>query len=287
MNIVHRCFPAQDADATNRRRGAGRRGADRSARISLSYLRSLAFPIRPEQNLEDFFINRFGRELYDTFFRDYTEKVWGIPCTEIRAEWAAQRIQGLSLAQAVRSAASLNRRSTDIKTLIHSFRYPRLGPGQMWEAARDRIVELGGEVRVNSSKTDFLSSYLDQPRNPDGTVSSTEPLRQRDELDETRTDVTAQADVIRPFGARGKFEFGYKGVLRELDNGFSASRFSSCSRASVSTSAVTAACRSRSSTEENMDAAVPMAQRSSPSIFSATASASTLNSPLAMAARRI
>lgn len=86
--------------------------------------------------------------------------------------------------------------------------------------------ELGAEVRVNSSKTDFLSSYLDQPRNADGTVSSTEPLRQQDALDERRTDVTLQSDVIRPFGARGKFEFGYKGVLRELDNGFSASRFS-------------------------------------------------------------
>ncbi|MBA3890701.1 MAG: TonB-dependent receptor, partial [Gemmatimonadaceae bacterium] len=86
--------------------------------------------------------------------------------------------------------------------------------------------ELSGEVRLNSSNTDFMSSYLDQARSPDGTAATTQPLRQQDRLDESRTDVTAQADIIRPFGARGKMEFGYKGVKRELDNGFSASRYS-------------------------------------------------------------
>ncbi|HEX7121706.1 MAG TPA: hypothetical protein VF178_04985, partial [Gemmatimonadaceae bacterium] len=75
-----------------------------------------------------------------------TEKVWGIPCTEIRAEWAAQRIQGLSLAKAILNAASLQKRSDKIKTLINEFQYPRLGPGQMWETAAERIRELGGEV---------------------------------------------------------------------------------------------------------------------------------------------
>jgi protoporphyrinogen oxidase len=79
--------------------------------------------------------------------------VWGIPCTEIRAEWAAQRIQGLSLAKAILSAAQLNKRSTSIKTLINEFQYPRLGPGQMWEAATRKIRELGGEVLMKHEVT--------------------------------------------------------------------------------------------------------------------------------------
>lgn len=111
-----------------------------------SYFRAHLRPSPIEENLEQWVTNRFGRRLYRIFFKTYTEKVWGIPCTEIRAEWAAQRIQGLSLAKAILSAASLNKRSTKIKTLINEFRYPRLGPGQMWETARDRIVEWGGEV---------------------------------------------------------------------------------------------------------------------------------------------
>ena len=114
--------------------------------IVLSYVRAHLWPNPVEENFEQWVTNRFGRRLYETFFKTYTEKVWGIPCTEIRAEWAAQRIQGLSLGRAILSATSLNKRSPDIKTLIHSFRYPRLGPGQMWEACRDRIVELGAEV---------------------------------------------------------------------------------------------------------------------------------------------
>jgi protoporphyrinogen oxidase len=121
-------------------------GLVNAARITLSYLRARFQPEPVEENFEQWVSNRFGRRLYKIFFKTYTEKVWGIPCTEIRAEWAAQRIQGLSLARAILSAASLNKRSTEIKTLIHSFRYPRLGPGQMWEMCRDRIRELGGEV---------------------------------------------------------------------------------------------------------------------------------------------
>jgi protoporphyrinogen oxidase len=99
--------------------------------------------------------NRFGKRLYKIFFKTYTEKVWGMPCTEIRAEWAAQRIQGLSLAKAILSATSLNKRSTKIKTLINEFRYPRLGPGQMWETARDRVVEWGGDVLMNHEVAEF------------------------------------------------------------------------------------------------------------------------------------
>ena len=117
--------------------------------IVLSYLRAHFWPSPVEENFEQWVSNRFGKRLYETFFKTYTEKVWGIPCTEIRAEWAAQRIQGLSLARAIVSAASLNKRSTKIKTLINEFRYPRLGPGQMWEVCRDRIEELGGKVLMN------------------------------------------------------------------------------------------------------------------------------------------
>jgi protoporphyrinogen oxidase len=114
--------------------------------IVLSYLKWHYRPYPVEENFEQWVTNRFGKRLYETFFKTYTEKVWGIPCTEIRAEWAAQRIQGLSLAKAILTAASLTRRSTAIKTLIHEFRYPRLGPGQMWERCRDRIEALGGTV---------------------------------------------------------------------------------------------------------------------------------------------
>ena len=121
-------------------------GVAEAVRIVWSYLGARLRPHPVEENFEQWVSNRFGRRLYEIFFKTYTEKVWGLPCTEIRAEWAAQRIQGLSLLRALLSAASLNRRSTDIKTLIHSFKYPRLGPGQMWEACRDRLVALGGRV---------------------------------------------------------------------------------------------------------------------------------------------
>jgi protoporphyrinogen oxidase len=116
--------------------------------IVLSYLRWHWWPHPVEENFEQWVTNRFGKRLYRIFFKTYTEKVWGIPCTEIRAEWAAQRIQGLSLAKAIISAVSPNKRSTKIKSLINEFQYPRLGPGQMWEMCRDRIREMGREVRM-------------------------------------------------------------------------------------------------------------------------------------------
>ncbi len=114
--------------------------------IVLSYFKARMNPSKVEENFEQWVSNRFGKRLYRIFFKTYTEKVWGIPCTEIRAEWAAQRIQGLSLAKAILSAAQLNKRSTKIKTLINEFQYPRLGPGQMWEMCRDKVVEMGNEV---------------------------------------------------------------------------------------------------------------------------------------------
>lgn len=123
-------------------------GLVNAVRIVWSYVQAQLHPSAVEDNFEQWVTNRFGKRLYEIFFKTYTEKVWGIPCTEIRAEWAAQRIQGLSLARAILNATPLNRRTADIKTLIHEFRYPRLGPGQMWEACRDRIEALGNVVRM-------------------------------------------------------------------------------------------------------------------------------------------
>jgi protoporphyrinogen oxidase len=114
--------------------------------VVASYAYRQLVPLKEEITFEQWVTNRFGRRLYEIFFKSYTEKVWGIPCTEITAEWAAQRIQNLSLGKAILAAASLTRRSGAIRSLIEEFQYPRLGPGQMWEMCRDRIVEWGGEV---------------------------------------------------------------------------------------------------------------------------------------------
>ncbi|MGH7476611.1 MAG: NAD(P)/FAD-dependent oxidoreductase [Longimicrobiales bacterium] len=136
--------------AKNALRGLGLWNA---IRMVVSYLWAHLRPSPVEDNLEQWVTNRFGKRLYQIFFKTYTEKVWGIPCTEIRAEWAAQRIQNLSLGKAILSAAAINRRSTDIKTLIHEFQYPRLGPGQMWETCASRVRELGGEVLMRHRAT--------------------------------------------------------------------------------------------------------------------------------------
>jgi protoporphyrinogen oxidase len=121
-------------------------GPVNAVRIFLSYLWWHYKPYPVEENFEQWVTNRFGKRLFEIFFKTYTEKVWGIPCTEIRAEWAAQRIQGLSLAKAILNATALNRRSNDIKSLINEFQYPRLGPGQMWETCAKKIQALGGQV---------------------------------------------------------------------------------------------------------------------------------------------
>ncbi len=117
-----------------------------AAAIVLSYFKWRLRPYPVEENFEQWVTNRFGKRLFEIFFKTYTEKVWGIPCREIRAEWAAQRIQGLSLAKAVLAATPLNKRGAAIKTLIHEFRYPRLGPGQMWERCQDQVVAAGHDV---------------------------------------------------------------------------------------------------------------------------------------------
>ena len=116
--------------------------------IFLSYLQAKLFPIRNEVSFSDWVTNRFGKRLFEIFFKTYTEKVWGIPCHTIGLQWAVQRIKGLSLRTVLVTALAPRRfrKSGKIKTLISEFRYPRLGPGMMWEALRDRTVELGGEV---------------------------------------------------------------------------------------------------------------------------------------------
>ncbi|MCX6387893.1 MAG: NAD(P)/FAD-dependent oxidoreductase [Solirubrobacterales bacterium] len=118
-------------------------------RAGLSYLWAAITPKGPEDNLEQWVSNRFGKRLYTLFFKSYTEKVWGVPCTEIQAEWAAQRIKGLSFFSAAK-AAFMGNKDNKIKSLIDSFNYPRFGPGQMWERMSEKIVERGGEVRMNA-----------------------------------------------------------------------------------------------------------------------------------------
>jgi protoporphyrinogen oxidase len=121
--------------------------------IVMSYFWSHMRPFPVEENFEQWVSNRFGKRLYRIFFKTYTEKVWGIPCTEIRAEWAAQRIQGLSLAKAILNAAALQKRSDTIKTLINEFQYPRYGPGQMWETCTEKIEALGSKVLMKHDVT--------------------------------------------------------------------------------------------------------------------------------------
>ncbi|HWI22293.1 MAG TPA: NAD(P)/FAD-dependent oxidoreductase [Baekduia sp.] len=117
-----------------------------------SYLWATIKPKGREDNLEQWVSNRFGKRLYSHFFKGYTEKVWGVSTTELRAEWAAQRIKGLSFASAVK-AALFGNRGNKIKSLIEEFKYPRFGPGQMWEQMTTSIEELGGEVRLNTPAT--------------------------------------------------------------------------------------------------------------------------------------
>ena len=116
--------------------------------IMLSYLRWQVFPHRREDTFEQWVTNRFGKRLFEIFFKTYTEKVWGIPCSDLKAEWAAQRIKDLSLKTALLSMFMKPKQT--IKTLIEEFDYPRHGPGMMWEAVRDEVVRRKGTVRTDS-----------------------------------------------------------------------------------------------------------------------------------------
>jgi protoporphyrinogen oxidase len=121
-------------------------------RVGFSYLWAVIKPKGREDTVEQWVSNRFGTRLYKLFFKTYTEKVWGVPCSELRAEWAAQRIKGLSFFSAAKSAFFGNR-GNKIKSLISEFNYPRYGPGQMWEQMTDDIRAHGGEVRMNAPVT--------------------------------------------------------------------------------------------------------------------------------------
>ena len=124
-----------------------RLGFIESLLIALSYLQAQVRPYSEEKTFEQWVSNRFGRRLYRTFFQTYTEKVWGIPCNELQAEWAAQRIQGLSLRTALTNLLFHN---NTLKTLITEFFYPVLGPGMMWESFQQAVESMGGEVHLNA-----------------------------------------------------------------------------------------------------------------------------------------
>ena len=132
-------------------------GIVEAARCVASYAHARLFPVANPKSFEDWVSNQFGRRLFSIFFKTYTEKVWGMSCKEISADWAAQRIKGLSLSTAIWNALFPPRepkdRSKQIKTLIGSFRYPRLGPGMMWVAAARKTREQGGEVRLGCRVT--------------------------------------------------------------------------------------------------------------------------------------
>ncbi len=129
-----------------------------TVKIGLSYIKTSFIQIKPEKSLQDFFINRFGNELYKTFFKDYTEKVWGIPCNEITSDWGSQRIKGLSIKNAVLHAFKkrfsqdkvLSQRNIET-SLISNFMYPKYGPGQLWEEVGEIITKNGGEIHHKSN----------------------------------------------------------------------------------------------------------------------------------------
>ncbi len=146
-------YPIQLSIDTLRKLGVGT-----TISILVSYLQAQASPRKPETSLEDFMINRFGKTLYNLFFKDYTEKVWGVPCHEIPAEWGAQRIKGVSIRKAIQHAvqsAVKKKKSKDISqkdtetSLIEQFLYPKLGPGQLWEEVARQVQEMGGTILMH------------------------------------------------------------------------------------------------------------------------------------------
>jgi protoporphyrinogen oxidase len=134
-------------------------GITRTIKIGFSYMQALVSPIKPEKSLEDFLVNRFGRELYLLFFKSYTEKVWGVSCDQISSEWGAQRIKGLSITKAITHFAKsifaskekdLKQKGTET-SLIEQFMYPKLGPGQLWEYVAETITQKGGCIMTRWS----------------------------------------------------------------------------------------------------------------------------------------
>jgi protoporphyrinogen oxidase len=172
-------------------------GIIRIFKIGFSYVWTQIFPVKNIKTLEDFFISRFGKELYKTFFKDYTEKVWGVPCNKIASDWGAQRIKELSILRAlVHAVKSIFRKERSIEqkntntSLIEQFMYPKFGPGQMWETVAKLVEEKGGKVIKNSEVIEFNIdsnriiglTYYDRTTNLRSTINgdfffSTMPVR--------------------------------------------------------------------------------------------------------------
>jgi protoporphyrinogen oxidase len=159
-------YPLRPVDAL------GKLGLLEATRIVLSYLRARAAPSAEERSFEDWVVNRFGRRLYEIFFKSYTEKVWGIPCNQIGSDWAVQRIKNLDLAAAIRNSllGHGSNRGEVVSTLIDRFHYPRLGPGMMWERCRDRSAALGVDTSTGAEVTRI--------RHVEGRVEAVEVVRQ-------------------------------------------------------------------------------------------------------------
>src|SRR3974377_596443 len=145
----------------------------------LSFAKAQVLPTRDPKSFEDWVVNQCAGRLFNIFFKTYTDKVWGMSCREISADWAAQRIKGLSLGLAIKNALLPRRHSGDrqtvVKTLIDTFRYPRLGPGMMWEACAAKVRAMGGQVplgrTVIASQFDSASyTWKVSARTPDGTI---------------------------------------------------------------------------------------------------------------------
>ena len=166
-------------------------GIIESALCVLSYLKAKVFPVKNPTNFEEWVTNQFGKRLFNIFFKTYTEKVWGIPCNEISADWAAQRIKGLSLSSAIFNALfKPNKKATDkdkvIKTLIDSFRYPKQGPGMMWEACAEKSKAMGVTLHMNCGvqKIEYTGSNWTVQTTSQGSVTgfdyvlSTAPMRE-------------------------------------------------------------------------------------------------------------
>ena len=170
-------------------------GLMESALCVLSFLKARARPVRKPKSFEDWVVNEFGERLFRIFFKTYTEKVWGMSCKEISADWAAQRIKGLTLGGAIKNALLPKRKSKDhaqvVRTLIDAFRYPRFGPGMMWEACAEKVRALGSEVLLGRNVVacrfdEAGSSWIVTARTGDGAAEefrgehliSSMPMRQ-------------------------------------------------------------------------------------------------------------
>jgi protoporphyrinogen oxidase len=136
-------------------------GIFRAASCMMSYLKARVFRNPNPKNYEEWVTNQFGAKLFNMFFRSYTEKVWGIPCKQIGADWAAQRIKGLSLGEAVRNALFGAKKGSVVTTLIDQFRYPKFGPGQLWENTTKKLIDRGWNVRM---KTAVVGAQIEDNR---------------------------------------------------------------------------------------------------------------------------